>query len=172
MPRYGFSGEPADMRKLVLLVCRTIGEPVDGRELIRLALIDENSDYFLFADALSALLENGLLERKGEAVCLSAKGEETAAVTERSLPAALRRAVAEESAAARERQLRGRCVSADAFENKGAAIFSGTLTDGAELLLELTLQAGGMKQAAALKRRFEKDAERILQRIWEVMTEA
>jgi hypothetical protein len=170
MPRYGFSGTDADMRKLILLICRQIGEPVDGRELIRLALIDDNADYFLFADALTALLDNGLIERNAEILSLSPRGEETAQITENSLPTALRRAVAEECAAARERQLRGRCVSADIIEQDGAAVFRGTLTDGMQPLLELTLQTGGVKQAAALRRRFEKDAEVILQEIWEVMT--
>jgi hypothetical protein len=171
MPRYGFSGESADMRKLILLICRSMGEPVDGRELIRIALIDDNADYFLFADAMTALLENGLLERDGEAVSLSQRGEETALITERSLPAALRRAVADESAAARERQLRGRCVFANVAGEDGGAVFSGTLTDGARPLLELTLHTGSTKQADALKRRFERDAEAIMQKIWEAMTE-
>jgi hypothetical protein len=73
--------------------------------------------------------------------------------------------VAEECAAARERQLRGRCVAAS--EKDG--VFTGTLTDGCTPLLELTLQAGSAKQAEALKRKFERDAETILQQIWGIM---
>jgi hypothetical protein len=170
LPRYGFSGESADMRKLILLICRTVGEPVEGRELIRAALTDDNADYFLFADALEMLIVNGLLERDGESVLLTPRGEETAQITERSLPAALRRAITEECKGTRERQLRGRCVSACVTEKDGAVIFSGTLTDGCNPLLELALQAGSAKQAESLKRGFEKNAETILQRIWEIMT--
>jgi hypothetical protein len=166
MPRYGFSGESADMRKLILFICKTVGEPVDGRELIRIALLDDNADYFIFADAMTALIENGLLTRSDEAVVLTPRGEETAAITERSLPAALRRAIAEECAAARERQLRGRCVTA----SDAGGVFTGSLTDGEAVLLALTLQAGDIKQAAALKKKFDKDAEEILQRIWDIMT--
>jgi hypothetical protein len=170
MPRYGFSGEDADMRKLILFICARMGESVDSRELIRLALTDDNADYFLFADALTALLGGGLLERNGDALRITPRGEETAEITERSLPAALRRAVLEECAETRERQLRGRCVSAFTEENNGAAVFCGKLTDGEQPLLELTIQAGSKKQAAALKRRFENDAELILQKIWDIMT--
>jgi hypothetical protein len=167
MPRYGFSGESADMRKLILHICRSVGEPADVRELIRIALMDDNADYFLFSDALTALIENGLAARLDETVFLTPRGEETAVITERNLPAALRRAVGEECAAVRERQLRGRCVSAS--ESDG--VFTGILSDGDSPILELKLQTGSARQAGALKRKFEKNAEVILQRIWEVMTE-
>ena len=171
MPRYGFSGESPDMRKLILFVCRTVGEPVDGRELIKLALLDDNADYFLFSDALTGLLENGLLAREGEYIRLTERGGEVAGITEDELPAALRRAVAAEGGMTRDRQFRGRCVSASVETADGGSRFTGILTDGAAPLLELRLQTGGETQAAALQRRFERDAETILQRIWEIMTD-
>ncbi|MDR0324539.1 MAG: DUF4364 family protein [Oscillospiraceae bacterium] len=170
MPRYGFSGEAPVMRKLILFACQAVGEPVDVRELIKLALLDDNADYFLFSDALAGLLDNGLLERDGECVRLTARGDEITGITERELPAALRRAVIEESAMARDRQMRGRCVFTSVETADGLSSFTGALTDGAVPLLELKLQTGGEKQSAELKRRFEKDAETILQKIWEIMT--
>ncbi|MDR0293557.1 MAG: DUF4364 family protein [Oscillospiraceae bacterium] len=159
------------MRKLIVYALRAVGEAVGERELVRLALLDDNADYFVFADALTALLGNGLLTRDGETVRLAPRGEEVAEITGRELPAALRRAVSEEGAAVRDRQMRARCVSASAESADGVAYFTGVLTDGVTPLLELRLQTGGEKQAAALKRRFEKDAETILQRVWEMLTE-
>ena len=170
MPKYGFSGEAPDMRKLIVFALRAVGEALRERELVRLALLDDNADYFVFADALTGLLDNGLLIREGECVSLTARGGEVADITGRELPAALRRAVSEEGAAARDRQMRDRCVSASAGTAGGLSYFSGVLTDGTAPLLELKLQTGGAKQAAALKRRFERDAETILQKIWEMMT--
>jgi hypothetical protein len=119
---------------------------------------------------LSALLEIGLLERDGEELCLTPRGEEVAEVTEGGLPVALRRAVTEECAAVRDRQMRGRCVTAEVVTEGSDIYFTGTLTDGNAPLLELRLQAGGEKQAESLKRRFEKDAEAVLQGIWELLT--
>jgi hypothetical protein len=171
MPRYGFSGEPEDMRKLILFAVKAVGEPVGERELTALSLIDGNADYFLFSDALGGLLNNGLLLREGRTLCLTPRGEEVAAITGEGLPAALRRTVMDESAAVREAQMRERCVIAEVFEEDGTACFRGVLTDGRAPLLELKLQTGGEKQAIALRRRFEKDAETILLRIWETMTD-
>jgi hypothetical protein len=170
MPRYGFSGDGPDMRKLILFALQAVGEAIDGRELTRLALLDENADYFLYSDALDALLGIGLLEREGEEYRLTPRGAEVSAVMGRGLPAALRRAVSDECAAVREQRMRGRCVAAEAVTEGDNTYFTGILTDGAAPLLELRLQTGGKKQAAVLKRRFEKDAETILQKIWELLT--
>ena len=170
MPRYGFSGEPADMRKLILFAVKAVGEPVDERELTGLALADDNADYFLFADALGGLLNNGLLLREDGTLRLSPRGAEVADITGDGLPAALRRHLSKESAAVRERQMRERCVTAEVLEEDDGVCFYGVLTDGHSPLLELKLQTGGKKQAAALRRRFEKDAEKILQHIWERMS--
>jgi hypothetical protein len=169
MPRYGFSGDGSDMRKLIVFALRAAGEAVDGRGLTRLALLDDNACYFVYADALSGLIENGLIRRSEEMLELSGRGEEVADVTGASLPAALRRAVTAEAAAVRERQMRERCVTAEAAGEDGGARFTGALTDGDRPLLELTLGTGSLKQAQALKKRFEKDAEEIMRKIWELM---
>ncbi|MCL1806297.1 MAG: DUF4364 family protein [Oscillospiraceae bacterium] len=165
MPRYGFSGDEPDMRKLILFILHTVGEAVAEREAVRLALLDDNADYFLFADALTGLIGNSLLTREEAMLQLTPRGREVAAITERGLPAALRRIITDESAAVRDQQLRERCITAEIQEE--GAVFSGVLTDGTTPLLEIKLQTGGQKQAAALKKRFEKDAETIMQRIWD-----
>lgn len=172
MPRYGFSGNEPDMRKLILYILSAVGEPVRETELTALALLDDNADYFVYADALSGLLAGNLLTRENGLLRGTSRGDEIVSVTERELPAALRRAVAKECAAVRDRQLRERCVTAETVTSGGTAYFSGVLTDGVSPLLELKLQTGGEKQALALRKRFERDAETIMQKIWEVMTES
>jgi hypothetical protein len=167
MSRYGFSGEPAEMRKLILFSLKAMCEPVGEREFAPLALLDDNADYFLYADALGGLLSNGLLLREEGTLRLTPRGEEVAEITGKELPAALRRAVTDRCVAVREAQMRERCVTAEVLDG---GCFRGVLTDGSAVLLELTLQTGGEKQANALRRRFEKDAEKILGRIWEMMT--
>jgi hypothetical protein len=72
----------------------------------------------------------------------------------------------------REKKMRDRCVTAEITSKDGVSWFSGTLTDGLAPLLEIKLQTGSEKQAAILKRRFEKDAEAILERVWGLLTDS
>ncbi len=170
MPRYGFSGTQPDMRKLILTALRVMDEPLEILELMRIALLDDNADYFLFSDALNGLSEAELTFRDRTRVALTQKGANVAAIVESELPAALRRAVAEGCTAARDANFRARCIETDTEENHGSAYLFCSLSDGSRPLLELRLQTGSVKQADKLGRRFEEKAEDILRLLWEALS--
>ena len=170
MSRYGFSGTEADMRKLILHILSVLGEPMGAIELLRLALIDENADYFIYSDALNALLDAELVGRKAGFYLLNPRGAEIARTMERELPAALRRIVETVCEQVRDKQLRSRCIHTDIRESEGIFYFTGSLTDGIAPLMDIQLQTGNDKQAEALCRRFEEKAEVILEALWSELT--
>ncbi len=141
---------------------------MESLELMRLSLLDDNADYFLYSDALEGLAE--LTLRDASRVSLTPKGAEIAEIVERELPPALRRAVAEGCAALRDASFRARCVTGKTEETDGVVYFTGTLSDGTRPLLELHLQTGSKNQADKLVRRFEEKAEDVLRLLWETFS--
>jgi hypothetical protein len=157
------------MRKLILAILLMADEPLEQIELMRIALIDDNADYFLFADALTGLTEAGLTLRTGSRVVLTSGGEELAAIVTDELPAALRRVAAEGSATARDAKFRARCIQTETKEADGAFYFAASLSDGNRELLTLRMQTADRKQAEKLGKIFEEKAEDVLRLLWETL---
>lgn len=171
MARYGFSGKKLDMKKLILFTMKIFPGPVSRQTLFEIVTMDENADYFLFADGLAELLETGHLIPTEQGLEISSRGAEVAAITEKDLPAALRRSALSEIESRRAQGLRDDCVTVSQRVDGGVLYVDGALTDGAAPLMRLSLLVGSPQQAALLERSFRKNAETLYVKILEFLLE-
>lgn len=162
MPRYGFVGDMPDTKNLILFVMRHVQASVTIGELGEMVMLDDNFNYFIFADAVSEMVESGHLEKDAEGrVSITPKGAEAGRVVESSLAVALRRVAAEAAAQVAERIKRDSAVLAEAFCRDGEHYLRCVLTDGVSPLIEMTLYAGSERQAVLLAKRWRQKAEGI-----------
>ena len=171
MPRYGFSGQISDMKKLIIYTLGLLPDPIGRDELQVLTLIDDNANYFVFADALGSLIEaEQILTDENNSLYISQAGADNAAVVEKELPSSLRRALRESAALWTERQKLNRCISVNVDNNQDGLYFEGSFTDGKCLLFSLRMIAGNEKQAGILCKNFKKNIEEIYQINIELLT--
>lgn len=168
MPRYGFVGDMPDTKNLVLFVLRHVRAFVTMEDLSEMVMLDDNFNYFVFADAVSEMVESGHLERDAEGrIAVTGRGAEVGQVVESALAVSLRRVAAEAAAQVAERIKRDSAVTADTFVRDGEHYLRCALTDGIAPLAELTLYAGNAQQAALLAKSWRRNAEEIYQKLLE-----
>ena len=169
MARYGFTGQKLDMKKFILFTMKTLPGPVSRQELFELVTIDENSDYFLFSDAITELIDTEHMFRTDQGLDISARGAEVAAIVENNLPVALRRAVAGEIRQRSEKSVRDACVTAVTRTDGGAVYVDGEMTDGTAPLMRLSLLVGSAEQAKVIEKSFRAKAEEIYGQVLETL---
>lgn len=90
MAQPGFIHDKLDIKLLLLYLLARVEAPIDLPTLTDLALCDAGVDYFLFAEAVSELVESGHLTRENDAYAITEKGRRHGEVTESSLPCSVR----------------------------------------------------------------------------------
>ena len=172
MPRYGFVGDMPDTKNLVLFVMRHVNSFVTMEDLSQMVMLDDNFDYFVFADAVSDMVGSGLLKRDAEGrVAITARGAEAGKAVESALASSLRRVASKAAEQVAERLLRDSAITADTFTLYGEQYLRCVITDGVAPLADLTLYAGSAQQAALLAKKWRKNAEGIYQRLLESFIE-
>ena len=90
MPRHGYIRDKLDIKVLVLYLTARTSAPIDFATLTDLSMCDEGVDYFLFAQAVSELVESGHLLLENELYSITEKGRKNGSVWEESLPFSIR----------------------------------------------------------------------------------
>ena len=90
MPRHGYIRDKLDIKVLVLYLTARASAPIDFAALTDLVLCDEGVDYFLFAQAVSELVESEHLLLENELYSITEKGRKNGSVWEESLPFSIR----------------------------------------------------------------------------------
>lgn len=90
MPRQGYIRDKLDIKVLVLYLTARTAAPIDFATLTDLAMCDEGVDYFLFAQAVSELVESEHLLLENELYSITEKGRKNGSVWEESLPFSVR----------------------------------------------------------------------------------
>lgn len=90
MPRYGYIRDKLDIKVLVLYLTSRTAAPIDFSALTDLSLCDEGVDYFLFAQAVSELVESDHLLLEDGRYSITEKGRKNGSVCEESLPPSVR----------------------------------------------------------------------------------
>ena len=91
MPQYGYIRDKMDVNVLILYLTARMAAPVDFPTLTDLSMCDEGVNYFLFAQAVSELVESEHLVQKDEQYSITEKGRKNGAAWEESLPPSIRR---------------------------------------------------------------------------------
>lgn len=160
MPRYGFSGEKPDMKKLILFAMKSLPDRVTENELSSIALLDDNANYFVFSDALCELIASGQVLREHDGrFSLSPGGHNLAHIVESDIAAALRRVAEEAAQNLTEQKKRDDCIRCGIKRVDDELYFEGELTDGVSPLYTLRLLIGSEEQGKLLTKRFQAKAE-------------
>lgn len=164
MPQ-GFIHDELDVKLLVLYITSHAAGPLDFATLTDLALCDSGVDYFLFSQAVSALVESGHLSLEDGRYSITDKGLEHSGALESGLPSVVRgrcdRALAPVNAALRRVQ----AVTAEAREENGRWRAELGLSDESGPLLHLTLAAPSQEFAQQIVQNFHSQPEALFQRL-------
>lgn len=158
----GFIRNPLDVRLLILYILDSLILPVSMAELTDLALCDEGVDYFQFATALSALIENGhVTQSEEELLSITEKGHANCAICCEELPISVRTKCDRNTQTLnrvlkRRNQIR---TSITPIPNRERYTVEMVLDDDAGNVMTLQMAAPDQQQAAAIAQRFQQNPE-------------
>lgn len=157
----GFIHDELDTKLLVLYIMSRAAGPVDFATLTDLAMCDSGVDYFLFAQAVSGLVESGHLQLSDGLYTVTDKGRENSATLESGLPTVVRgrcdRAVARLNAHIR----RAAQVTAQVSDREGHPTVELGLSDDAGPLLRLSLTTPSQELAQQIAQNFQARPEEL-----------
>lgn len=164
MPQ-GFIHDELDIKLLVLYITSRAAGPLDFSTLTDLALCDSGVDYFLFSQAVTALVDSGHLLLEEGRYTITDKGRENINALESGLPSVVRgrcdRALAPVNAALRRVQE----VTAQVLESDGRWYAELGLSDPSGPLLRLSLAAPSQLSAQQIVQNFQSEPESLFQRL-------
>lgn len=161
--------------KLILLyVAERAGTLVTREQLYRTAILNSEMEYFAFEQALSELLEDGLLTEvpKAYGTCLGATdlGREALSMFEKSVPMDERKKLDAYLAAHRNDFTRETQISSRIEKAKDGVTLHLLLTEADRVILSVSLAAASEEQAIAMRSRWEANSEPIYNYIWDVLS--
>lgn len=161
----GFIHDELDVKLLVLYIMSRVSEPVDFATLTDLALCDSGVDYFLFAQAVSGLVESRHLALTDGLYTVTDKGMENARTLEEGLPSVVRgrcdRALQKLNATLR----RARAVTGQVTEGENGHLqVELELSDETGRLLRLALAVPNRELGERIVENFRKTPEDLFNR--------
>lgn len=166
MPQYGFIRDKLDVKVLALYLMARAAAPIDFATLTDLCMCDEGVDYFVFAQAVSELVESEHLQLEDDLYAITDKGRKNGSVWEESLPFSVRqkcdRNLARLNAKLRQAaQIRAEVLSRDS----GGFVVRMILDDNQGNLMTLELYSPTQEQADRLSVSFRSEPERVYRAI-------
>ena len=162
MARYGFIHDKLDMKLLILYFMCRVAAPVDFATLTGLTMCDDGIDYFVFAEALSELVDTGHLSLEDGLYAITEKGRENSAACESSLPFSVKRKCSAQLVKLNGVLRRNAQVRAEThLRTDGGVSLCLFLDDETGNLLTLEMFCGSQEQADRLARNFKAEPERI-----------
>lgn len=155
----GFIHDELDIKMLILYIMSRAAGPLDFATLTDLALCDSGVDYFLFAQAVSDLVESGHLLLADGLYSATEKGRLNSATLESTLPYVVRAKCDKALLTLNDSIRRAAQVTADVSEEQGRCAVHLALSDDAGLLLDLTLSIPTAQQAQRVAQRFRESPE-------------
>lgn len=158
----GFIHGKLDIKLLVLYLASRLAGPVDFATLTDLAMCDDGVDYFLFAEAVSELVDSGHLAQDRQNYTITDKGRRNIAAGESSLSPVIRtrcdqRLAPLNNAIQRRAQVRSQVCKA----GNGSWQVHLSLDDGAENLFSLSLWTPSQDSAQSIATLFQTHPERV-----------
>ena len=131
----GFIHGKLDIKLLVLYLTSRLAGPVDFATLTDLAMCDDGVDYFVYAEAVSELVDSGHITQDGQNYVITDKGRRNIAAGESSLSPVIRtrcdqRLAPLNNAIQRQAQVRSQVSAqsmADLFQAHPERVYNGIL---------------------------------------------
>lgn len=170
MAHHGFINGMLDVKLLILYITDRLLYPVDLQKLYELCVQDDKLSYFDVMQAVPQMVESGHLEQTDQGYVITAKGRETAAITQESLayPVAQR---AQRAVERFNREVRRESfVRTEVLEQPGGdALAVMHLDDELGNLYTLEYSCPSARQAAFLTKAFPAKADKLYQLITETL---
>ena len=158
----GFIHGKLDIKLLELYLTSRLAGPVDFATLTDLAMCDDGVDYFVYAEAVSELVDSGHITQDGQNYVITDKGRRNIAAGESSLSPVIRtrcdqRLAPLNNAIQRQAQVRSQVQEA----GNGSWLVQLALDDGEESLFSLSLWAPSQDSAQSMADLFQAHPERV-----------
>ena len=172
MERFGLIHSKLDLKILILFILRRLPAAIDREALSELVLQDEGVGYFDYTECLSELQDTQHVERTEAGLRITEKGERNCLAVESSLPYTVR-ADAERALAPVVRAMnRSAMISAShSALPEGGCLAELSMGDGVGEVISLHLLVPDPAQAEKMEAKFRAEAEKIYQRIVEILSE-
>lgn len=162
MPQYGFIRDKLDVKVLVLYLAARVAAPIDFTVLTDLCLCDEGVDYFLFAQAVSELVESEHLLLEQDLYSITDKGRKNGSVWEESLPFSVRQKCDRNLARLNAKLRQAAQIRAEILPREGGGFtVRMILDDNQGNLMTLELYSPTQEQADRQAAVFRAEPERI-----------
>ena len=175
MARYGFTGGMPETKILLLYALSFIPLPVTLENILEVVTLDERVDYFVLCQALYEMVDSGHViasdENNVKGFTISPRGYEAGALMDNQLPAAFKTVVRRAAHMLNDRVERDKLVTTEAFIRGGLPAICCEMTDGTDPILHIELMLGDASQGVQIAKNFKKSAEKIYNRILEIMME-
>ena len=169
---FGFIRDKLDIKILLLYILDKLPGPVEPVVLSELALFDGGFSWFDYTDCLAELTESGHVAEEEGRYEITEKGRSNVALVGTSIPYSVRAKADRLTAPVSARMRRERQIETVTERQKdGSCSVSLRLSDGVGEVIAMRLAVPDEASAAGIEKRFRKSAEKIYNRILELVTE-
>ena len=170
--RFGFIRDKIDIKILILFVLRRLPESVDLPTLADLVICDDGISYFDFADCVAELIDTGHIFCADGMYSITEKGRRNGEITESSLPYSVRIKAEKSTNIQAQYQKRDALITTShEYKNRMGYVVSLALSDGISDIISLGLTVGSEDHALFVENNFRQNAEKIYDKILEILTE-
>ena len=161
--------------KLILLYICTRAEAIPTRaQLYRTAILNSEMEYFAFEEALSELIEDGLLTEVpkpfGDCIGVTDPGREALQMFEKSIPQDERKRLDAYLSEHRNEFLHETQISSRIERTDEGVVLHLLLTEAGRVILSVSLAAASEEQAMKMRSRWESASEPIYNFIWDTLS--
>ena len=168
---FGFIRDKLDIKILLLYILEKLPGPVEAVVLSELALFDGGFTWFDYTDCLAELVETGHVAEEDGRYEITEKGRRNVGYVGTSIPYSVRAKADRLTAPVVSRMRReSQIETASEPQPDGSSAVSLRLSDGVGEVVSLRLAVPDAETAAAVEKRFSKNAEKISNRIIELLT--
>jgi len=162
MARIGFIRDKLDVKLLILYLLDRVVAPIDFAALTDLSMCDSGVDYFIFAEAVSELLESKHIAKNNDLYSITEKGHRSNADCESSLSLVIRRRCDERLSPLNAQLRRNAQIQAVVTQNKNDSFtLNLSLDDDMGNLMTISLNAVSEAQCDQMARYFQANPETV-----------
>lgn len=168
--RFGFIHDKLEIKILILFILRRLPEGINIDQLTDLTMCDDGISYFDFIDCVSDLVRTEHINLMDEKYAITDKGRLHGEITESGIPYSVRMK-AEKSAAVLSKILKRDALIKTTHELRrgGGCTAQLTLDDTFGEVISMRLMTATEDQAKMLEANFRKNAEKIYNKIINIL---
>ena len=171
MDNFGFIHEKLDIKILILYILEKLPGPVEPVVLSDLTLFDGGFTWFDYTDCLAELVQTGHVTEEDGKYEITEIGRRNVNVVGTSLPYSVRAKADRLTAPVVAKMRRARQIeTVTEVQKDGSAAVSMRLSDGVGEVISLRMAVPDEATGRAIEKRFEQSAEKIYNRILDIMT--